>query len=52
MEVQSRLDELAGKSCDGTLSSDERTEYETWVRAIYFIGVLQAKARKIVVSHA
>ncbi len=50
-EVQDRLDELADKSSDGTLSSDERSEYEVSVRAINFIGVLQAKARSVLASN-
>lgn len=45
--VQQRLDELADKSSEGTLTAAERSEYETWVRAINFLGVLQAKARKV-----
>ena len=44
-QLQSRLDELAEKSTEGTLSDDERTEYETYVRALDFIAVLQNKAR-------
>jgi hypothetical protein len=49
-KVQARLDELADRSTAGTLSADERAEYETWVRAINFLGVLQAKARKVISS--
>lgn len=49
-EMQYRIDELAEKSSEGTLSADEHAEYETWVRAINFLGVLQAKARKVVSS--
>jgi hypothetical protein len=29
------------------LSADERAEYEAWVRAINWLGILQAKARKV-----
>ena len=43
-DVQSRLDELADKCNEGTLSPEERDDYEYYVRAINFIGVLQAKA--------
>lgn len=46
-KVQRRIDALADKCSEGTLSPDEREEYETWVRAINFLGVLQAKARKL-----
>jgi hypothetical protein len=49
-EVQQRLDEFADKSGEGTLSAEERSEYESWVRTINFLGVLQAKARKVVAA--
>jgi hypothetical protein len=45
-KAQARLDALARKCNDGRLSDDERREYETYVRALDFIAVLQAKARK------
>lgn len=50
-EVQQRLDELADKSSEGTLSAEEKSEYETWVRALNFLGVLQAKARRVVAAN-
>ena len=46
--VQETLDELAEKSTEGTLTEDERDKYETYVRAINFSGVLQAKARTVI----
>lgn len=49
-EVQSRLDELADKSTEGTLTAAERQEYEIYVRAVNFIGVLQAQARKLLAT--
>jgi len=49
-EVQLLLDELADKSSDGTLAADERHAYESYLRAINFIGVLQAKSRKFLAS--
>jgi hypothetical protein len=45
--VQQKLDELAEKSSEGMLTDAERSEYETYVRAINFIGLLQAKARSV-----
>ncbi len=45
--VQARIDELADKSTEGRLSSQELEEYETYVWAINFISVLQAKARTV-----
>jgi hypothetical protein len=44
-DVQARLDELADKSQEGTLTSEERKLYESCVRTVNFIGVLQAQAR-------
>jgi uncharacterized UPF0146 family protein len=46
-EVQAQLDDLADKCDDGTLSAEERTVYEAYLRAVNFIGVLQAKARAL-----
>ena len=46
--LQARLNELADKSTEGTLTSQEREEYDAYVRAIDFIGILQAKARQVV----
>ena len=37
-----------GKSAQGTLSEEEREEYESCVSAGTFIAILQAKARTIV----
>ncbi len=45
--VQARIDELADKCTEGTLSTEERSEYETYVYAIDFIAVLQAQARNL-----
>ncbi len=49
-EGQSRLDMLAEKSSDGTITADERRAYESYLRAVNFIGVLQAKARAMLAS--
>lgn len=46
-KVQARIDELAEKSSDGTLTPEERSLYELYVRGIHFIGVLQAGARRM-----
>jgi hypothetical protein len=50
-EVQARLDELAERCSDGTLTEDERRKYESFLRAVNFIGVLQAKARALLASN-
>jgi hypothetical protein len=44
-ETQARIDELADKCTEGTLSPTERAEYEAYVAAIDFLTILQAKAR-------
>ena len=49
-KLQARLEELAEKSTEGALTLDERSEYETYIHAIDFITILQAKAR-IVLGH-
>jgi hypothetical protein len=46
-ETQARIDELAGKANEGTLSPNEKTEYEGYVEAIDVVSILQAKARKV-----
>jgi hypothetical protein len=46
-ETQRRLDQLGGKCNEGELTASEREEYETYVWAIDFIGILQAKARAV-----
>ena len=46
--LQARLDELAEKSTNGLLTADEQSEYETYVRALDFITVLQNKARRAI----
>ncbi len=43
--LQSRLDELADKCGEGTLTAEEHDLYESYVRGMNFIGVLQASAR-------
>jgi len=45
--VQARLEELADKCSEGQLSTDEHTEYETYVQALEFVAVLQAQARSL-----
>lgn len=45
--TQARVDELADKANEGTLSSEERAEYDRYREAFHFVTVLQAKARKL-----
>ncbi|MSQ48091.1 MAG: hypothetical protein EXR78_06845 [Deltaproteobacteria bacterium] len=50
LDVQARVDELADKCTEGTLTAEERAAYETYLHAVRVIGVLQAQARDIL-SH-
>lgn len=43
--LQARVDDLADKCNDGTLTSQERSEYETYVNFSTFIAILKSKAR-------
>jgi len=45
--LQSRVDELADKCNEGLLTAEEREEYETYVEALTYISILQAKARAL-----
>jgi len=51
-KAQARIDQLARKCNEGELSDDERREYETYVHAIDFIAILQAKARALLKQSA
>jgi hypothetical protein len=46
--TQARVEKLAEKCNEGTLTAAERAEYEAYVQASTLIGVLQAKARKAI----
>lgn len=45
--TQARLDELADKANEGRLTPEESAEYRTYVTALNFLGILQAKARAV-----
>jgi len=46
--AEARLEVLRAKANEGDLSEGERKEYQAYVDAINMIGILQAKARRIV----
>ncbi len=46
-ELQSRMEDLAGKCNEGKLTPDERDEYETNIRFGNFLAIIQAKARRM-----
>jgi hypothetical protein len=43
--VQERIDDLAERANEGSLSGEERAEYEALISAADFISVLKLKAR-------
>jgi hypothetical protein len=45
--TQARVEELAEKCNEGYITADERSEYEAYVQASTLIGILQAKARRV-----
>lgn len=45
-EAQVRLARLAERANEGSLTDEERSEYESCVMFANFLGVLQAKARR------
>src|SRR4051812_18062031 len=49
-EVQARIDDLAERCNEGTLTPEERAEYESCVQAIHLIGILQRKARRVLAN--
>ena len=44
--VQERIDTLGEGANEGTLSADERAEYEALINAADFISILKIKARR------
>jgi hypothetical protein len=51
-ELQAEIDRLAAKCNEGQLTAEERAEYETYVRAIHFLTVLQSKARRLLAKQS
>ena len=46
-EMQGRIEELADKCTEGTLTPEERDEYDALIRVGSFVAILQAKARRL-----
>ena len=49
-EVQRRLDELADRANEGSLTAEERTDYERLRAIFHVITLLQSKARQLLGS--
>jgi hypothetical protein len=45
--IQSRIEDLAARCSEDTLSNEEKQEYESLVSAATFIAILQSKARQV-----
>ena len=50
--IQARVDELAGKCNEGQITPAEKSEYEALIWADHFLGLLHAKARHFLRTHA
>jgi len=46
-ELQARIEELANKSTEGQLTTDERSEYAGYVRANKFVAILKRQAKQL-----
>jgi hypothetical protein len=51
-QLQARLDELAEKSNEGSLTPGETAEYDAYLRALTMVSVFQTRARAILHSRA
>jgi hypothetical protein len=50
-EAQSRLDALADRANEGSLTPEERAEYEKFRAIFHVITLLQSKARRLLNGH-
>ncbi len=48
--VQTRIDELADKCNEGTITPEEMAEYDAYIQAMDVVAVLQMKARTLIVQ--
>jgi hypothetical protein len=47
--VQARIEELAEKCNEGTITPEEMAEYDAYIQAMDVVAVLQKKARTLIV---
>jgi len=47
-QVQARVDELAAKASEGTLTADERDQYEDLIERADLLGIVKSLARQAV----
>ena len=48
--VQARIEELAEKSNEGTITPEEIAEYDAYIQALDVVAVLQKKARNLIMQ--
>jgi hypothetical protein len=48
--VQARIEELAEKCNEGTITAEEMAEYDAYIQAMDVVAVLQKKARTLIVQ--
>ena len=48
-DVQARIEELAEKCNEGTMTPEETAEYDAYIHAMDVVAVLQKKARALIV---
>ena len=48
--VQTRIDELADKCNEGTITPEEMAEYDAYIQAMDVVAVLQKQARTLIVQ--
>jgi hypothetical protein len=51
-ETQSEMDVFADRANQGTLTPDERAEYESLIAAATLVAILQAKARSVLAGNS
>ena len=49
-DVQGRIEELAEKCNEGTMTPEEMAEYDAYIHAMDVVAVLQKKARTLIVQ--
>ena len=49
-ELQARIEELADKCNEGTMTPEETVEYDGYIRVMDVVAVLQKKARALIVQ--
>jgi hypothetical protein len=51
-DIQSHMDGLADRANQGTLTPEDRAEYESLIAAASLIAILQAKARSVLAGNS